>query len=499
VAKVLLIHPSKWGRGITAIWIPAHTAILRAQGHEVRLFDATFYRDWTVLEVDYNTRNQQYRPTDYEGQVHYDETDVREALQAELDDFQPDLIFWSAISSHIHGEGEYVNVQYGHELLADVTTSARKITAGLQVTATPGEAHERFPSVDWLIAGESELVLTEVADALDAGTFDPAAVRGLIWKDDEGQVVVNPRQDLISDMDVIPAYDYSVFAEQALRRPYNGEVLNGVDYELSRGCIYTCAYCVETVIQRYYGFTEQTSRGALVRGKGGYLRHKSAGRILQELSQLNQDLGVTLIRCQDTNFLTIDRGTLEGVAEGLEQAQLPIMLYIETRPEGINPKTCALLKRLQVNGVGMGVELSTQGFREDQLNRFADQDRIVRAFELLREHGIRRTAYNIIGLPGQDEASILETIAFNSKLDPDNMAIAFYSPYLGTEQQVKSVKGEYFKDYEQDVDGQLRSLSRHDVMTRELLEFYKANFVRLVREGLDQLDDLKAAANLVSA
>jgi len=32
MAKVLLINPSKWGRGITAIWIPAHVAALRGAG-----------------------------------------------------------------------------------------------------------------------------------------------------------------------------------------------------------------------------------------------------------------------------------------------------------------------------------------------------------------------------------------------------------------------------------------------------------------------------------
>lgn len=498
MAKVLLINPNKWGRGITAIWIPAHAALLRSRGHEVRLFDATFYRDWTVLEVGYNTRNQQYRPTDYESLVEYDERDVREALQAELDEFQPDLVFWSALSSHIHGEGEYVNVQYGHELLDGLRTSAKRITGGLQVTAEPAGAHARFPAVDWFIAGESELALAAVADALEADDFDPASVRGLTWTNDAGEVVVNPRQDLIHDLDLIPPYDYSLFSEQTFLRPYNGEVVRGVDYELSRGCIYTCAYCVETVIQGYYGFHERTPRGALVRAKG-YLRHKSATRILKEWTQLHRDHGVTLLRCQDTNFLTIDRGTLDELAYLLESAALPVRLYIETRPEGINAKTCALLKRLQVDGVGMGVELSTQGFREDQLNRFADQDKIVRAFQLLRENGIRRTAYNIIGLPDQEEASILETIAFNRRLDPDNMTVAFYSPYLGTQQQEKSVAGDYFEDYEEDVDGQLRSLSRHSVMTRELLEFYKANFVRLVREGLEDLAELKAAANLESA
>jgi len=55
-----------------------------------------------------------------------------------------------------------------------------------------------------------------------------------------------------------------------------------VDYELSRGCIYTCSYCVETVLQKYYGvFESSTISGALKEPKK-YLRAKSGKRFHQE-------------------------------------------------------------------------------------------------------------------------------------------------------------------------------------------------------------------------
>ena len=61
----------------------------------------------------------------------------RNSLQKKIDDFNPDIIFWSAISSHIHGEGEYVNIQYGYELINGIKTSAWLVTGGLQATASP--------------------------------------------------------------------------------------------------------------------------------------------------------------------------------------------------------------------------------------------------------------------------------------------------------------------------------------------------------------------------
>ena len=67
-------------------------------------------------------------------------------------------------------------------------------------------------------------------------------------------ISTEPGGKIISDMDEISEYDYSLFDDQIFLRPYNGKVIKSVDYELSRGCVYACSYCVETTIQQYYGF-----------------------------------------------------------------------------------------------------------------------------------------------------------------------------------------------------------------------------------------------------
>ncbi|WP_370373881.1 radical SAM protein, partial [Henriciella pelagia] len=201
---------------------------------------------------------------------------------------------------------------------------------------------------------------------------------------------------------------------------------------------------------------------------------------------------VTLFRCQDTNFLTITRTTLTELADLMDASDLDIKLYIETRPEGINEKTIDMLTRLKVDGIGMGVELSTQDFREDKLRRFASQDRIIKAFKVLKEAGIKRTSYNIIGLPDADEESIKGTIEFNRLIEPDNVTVAFYSPYQGTAQQKKGNELGYFDEYEFHVDGQLRTMSSDTLVDPDTLCFYKAKFKELVENGMDDLEAMKA-------
>ena len=169
---------------------------------------------------------------------------------------------------------------------------------------------------------------------------------------------------------------------------------------------------------------------------------------------------------------------------------MPIKLYIETRPEGINDTSVKLLKKLHVDGVGMGIEVSSESFRKDHLNRFPTQEKIVSAFRILKEFGIKRTAYNIIGLPNETEQMIIDTIRFNSILQPDNITVAFYSPYIGTNLEKKSKEMGIFNEYDFGVDSQLRTLSISKV-EQKLLEFYKKNFGKLVRDELNNLDELK--------
>ena len=485
MAKILFIYPNKQGHGVTAIWIASHTAILRSKGHMVELFDCTFYKNWTVDETSFNTNNQMYKPSKYSEYVSFNDDDIYKSLQKHISKFNPDIIFWSALSSHIHGEGEYVSIEYGYALMKNIETNALLITGGLQATAAPKEMFKKFPDLDFIITGESEFVLKDIAKNINS--IEKINLINGVTPNQEG-FQKNHSQKIISNMDDIPSYDYSIFDDMVFYRPYNGIVLRAADIELSRGCPYTCSYCVETVIQKYYGFEEVVNNGVLKRASQ-YLRNKSAKRIFEEIKSLYEQRNVTLFRCQDTNFLSIEKSVLYELADQIQTSGIPIMLYIETRPETINERNIRLLNKLKVDGVGMGIELASESFRKSSLNRYPSQEKIIRAFKLLREAGIKRTTYNILGLPNETEDMILETIAFNRLLDPDNITVSYYSPYLGTPEQQKAQALGDFSSYEFNMDDQLRTVSKSNLVPKDTLEYYKDNFVRFVKEGVTNSQD----------
>ena len=65
------------------------------------------------------------------------------------------------------------------------------------------------------------------------------------------------------------------------------------------------------------------------------MRAKSPERIFAELKSVVEKQNVQLIRCQDTNFLTMGKKTLNGLADLFDSSNLDIKLYIETRPERV--------------------------------------------------------------------------------------------------------------------------------------------------------------------
>ena len=168
MAKILFLNPNKWGRGITHIWIASHSGVLKRNNHKVELFDATFYSDWSLNEVKFQTQNKMYKQTNYEDYLKFNSDNILNDLQNKIDEFTPDFIFWSAISSHIHGEGEYVNIQNGYDLLKDLDTkNSILITGGLQATSASEIILKKMKKINYLIGGESELVLLEILNNFD--------------------------------------------------------------------------------------------------------------------------------------------------------------------------------------------------------------------------------------------------------------------------------------------------------------------------------------------
>ena len=63
---------------------------------------------------------------------------------------------------------------------------------------------------------------------------------------------------------------------------------------------------------------------------------------------------------------------------------------------------------------------------------------------------------------------------------PDNITVAFYSPYHGTEMAEKGYDNNMFDTFQPNVDSQLRSTSKDSLISVDKLNYYKKNFLDFV-------------------
>ena len=103
------------------------------------------------------------------------------------------------------------------------------ILGGSHPTVLPEQSFN-YTGADMAAIGEGELTLVRVMDALH-GKGSLSDIPSLAWRKD-GRIIVNPRADLIAEIDSLPIPDRSFIS----RSEYFGEVLL-----TGRGCPFNCA------------------------------------------------------------------------------------------------------------------------------------------------------------------------------------------------------------------------------------------------------------------
>lgn len=474
--KVLLLYPNRWGRGFTPIGLSMISAVLKERGHTTRLFDTTFYDAGFINEKTEGEKYLSYKPVDLSNYgVKFVKRNEIEDLKQLVSEYNPELIVFSIYSSHLHSEGEYNMYNHGKELI--LQAGIRKIpvvVGGIIPTVIPDRVLD-YGVTDIICRGECEEAIGELVDKMDKGQ-DITKIKN-IWVKKGKKIYKNDVRPLIQYLDQLPFMDLSIFNDKNFYRPFKGNVYRTIDAELSRGCMFSCDYCVETVMQKLYGFRSNNSN-SVIQGKG-YHREKSVERILNEFKYLKNKFNIEFIRFQDSNFMGLKHDKLKELAERFpEEVGLPF--YIEARPEGITKQNVKILKKMGCVGVGMGLEVGDMDFRKNVLNRTGKDDLIINACNYLCEEGLRATTYNIIGFPDETRENIMKTIELNRKANPESMTIGFYSPFMGTPMFEHSLNKNIIPNDIIKLDQKLYSQVRQDSLTVDELIGIRNTFIMYV-------------------
>jgi len=417
--KLLLVYPNIPLLNPPPVGIGSLTAVVRNAGHDVRVFDQTFYKG---NDPDSDKAQEEVlgvRPFEFEPRTLPEpKNDAATDFLQVINEYKPDLIGISILESTWDRATELLDAIIGIEI---------PVLAGGVFPTFAQEIVLGHPAVDIVCEGEGEGPLVELCQKMkDGENYD--SVKNLWCKKPDGSIKKNSIRTPIEIGD-LPIPDYSVFESARFMRPMAGKIYRTAPVETVRGCPYKCAFCNSPTMYDLYDREVKP---------GAFLRKKSIDQIQQELRALRDDFNVEYFYfCSDT-FLVMTDKEFEEFAEVYREFKLPF--WLQSRPETIKPKHIKVLKEIGCHRISMGLEHGNEEFREKILKRRYKNEDIIQVSKNLSDAGIALSLNNILGFPGETRELIFDTIELNRKMHYDTTSGYAFTPFYGTELRTLSVE-----------------------------------------------------------
>ncbi len=189
--------------------------------------------------------------------------------------------------------------------------------------------------------------------------------------------------------------------------------------ETSRGCPYSCDFCVAPIHQ------------------GHKFREKSAKELVDEMERGYREFGLKFFYLWG-DTVTLNVKTFSAFCEELIARKLPVQWFGNARADNLTDP--AFVKRLREAGcwmLALGIETESEETRKDMMKRLEGQ-KIRTALVNMRAAGIKSFGFFILGYPGETPRILDRTIDYAIDLDPDFANFYPAVPYPGTELYAKA-------------------------------------------------------------
>lgn len=284
------------------------------------------------------------------------------------------------------------------------------------------------PSVDLVVMGEGEMTLLDLLDVLSRNG-DLKKVKGLAFKDINGNIVVNERREPIPDLNVLPMpARHLVDIEKYRPSPHHYLELPMTTMIVSRGCPFGCLFCASRNVW------------------GRSYRFRSVVKVIEEIKFLIKEYGIKNINFWDDLWGMRKEWTEEFCKRMIEE-KINISWSCERRVDTVDLDILKLMKKAGCYSIFYGIESLDQDCL-DAINKGIKVEQAENVIKMTKKAGIEVRANFILGLPNETPEKVRKMIKRVLKLNPDYIKFNILTPYPGTElyKEVKKGKWGFFKE-----------------------------------------------------
>jgi len=370
---------------------------------------------------------------------------------------------------------------------------AKTIAFGTHVTPWTRETMRSFPALDFILRGEPEMTLRELlvvsgqfsvissqssvissqssvissqssvissqssADSvLITDNCKLKTITGLAWRRGD-EIVINPDRPFIASLDDLPMPLHHLLPLDKQRMPMIRGPFTFI--VTSRGCPAGCKFCIKHV-------SYQTG-----------VRLRSPQLILEELKLL-VGLGVHHVHMY-ADLFTVKRDQVVELCRLIIESGLRVRWTCNSRVDYVDEEMLRLMGRAGCWYISWGIESANEeilkrarkGYRKEQA---------ARALGWAKAAGIHNWGYFIIGLPGETEATIQQTIAYAKSLPLDICLFHIAAPYPGTPFFYEVVQNGWFRPGTawEEVDMDQSTVLDYPGLPAERLEYWQRRATR---------------------
>jgi anaerobic magnesium-protoporphyrin IX monomethyl ester cyclase len=355
-------------------------ALLRREGHQVTLFDATF------------------------------EPGV-EAFEKRLNQVAPDVVL--LIEDNFNFLTKMCTTARREAALAMISLAAAR---GCRI-ATNGPDASDNPAVylcagaDAVVLGEGEMGMLDVANLWNEGSGKLADIAGLILPSAGQAQPTRPRRAQ-QDLDRLPHPAWDLVDVAAYRSAWLGAHGHfSWNIATSRGCPYACNWCAKPTFGRRYTV-------------------RSAEDVALEMKRLKSEVGPDHLWFTD-DILGLDVDWICAFAKEVERADALIPFTMQSRVNLMTERSVSAIAQAGACEVWLGIESGSQKIL-DAMDKGTTVEAGRLATRLLKAHGIRACWFIQLGYPSESWEDLIATRDLIRDERPDEIGVSVAYPLPGT-------------------------------------------------------------------
>ena len=307
---------------------------------------------------------------------------------------------------------------------------------------------KEYNFINYILVGEYEYTLLELVNYLE-GSLNIDSILGLVYREGH-KIKINDWRPTIDDLnslywperDDVPIYRYN--------DGFAGLPQPNVQMWTSRGCPFSCIFCLwpQTIYKEHR------------------YRKRDPVDVVDEMEYLINRFNFKAIYFDDDVF-NIDKNHVLRICEEIKRRKIDIPWAAMARADLMDEVLLESMAGAGLYAIKYGLESVNQkilNFCKKNMNL----ETAYKAIKFTKKLGIKVHLTFCLGLPGETQQTIEETVNFIQDIRPNSLQFSFATPFPGTEYFEYLEKKGYLlsKDWP-DYDGNYKCILKTDELSSE--------------------------------